>query len=178
LTYVNLERPTPHPDQEDIDKIRDLLKEIRDILTDFVENDFQRLSQSLITKGVVDPNYFVDFSNKYVPLIRQWIYDADGYIQAHRYDPNFKDAVRSSGFFRPEIDTKKDWLDKVKNFWYRFKHGSSTLVLKCTGVVFEGIDNILESLAKFIPGLEGLIEIKKHIKNVVSAAEVASEALF
>ncbi|MGC2428001.1 MAG: hypothetical protein WA421_13270 [Nitrososphaeraceae archaeon] len=107
--------------------------------------------------------------------LKQRIHDADGYIQTHRYDPNFKDAVRSSGFFRPEVDTKKGLFDKIKNnLWYRFKHKSPRLALRCAGVLFEEIDSILESLAKFVPGLEGLIEIKKHIRNGLSAAEVAS----
>jgi hypothetical protein len=73
---------------------------------------------------------------------------------------NVKDAVRGSGFLRRQIDTKKDWLDKVKKLWSRFKHGITRSAFKCAGVLFEGIDNTLESLAKFIPGLEALIEIR------------------
>lgn len=171
-----MERPDPHPDQEDIDKIRSLLNEIKDILVDFINNDFRRLSQDLVTQGIIDENYFNDFKNNYVPIINQRMYDLDGYIQTHRYDPSFKDAVRGSGFLRPEVDTKKSGFDRIKTLWNKFKYKSTRLALRCAEVLFEEIDTILESLAKFIPGLEGLVEIKKHIKNGISAAEVASEA--
>lgn len=176
MNFHKMERPSPHPDQEDIDKVLELLKEIRDILTEFISNDFQRLAQSLITQGIVNVNYFNDFKNTYIPIINQRAYEMHGYIEAHRYDPDFKEKVRSCGFFRPEVDIKKERLSGLRSFFSRFKNGPTRLALRCARVLFEEADTILESLAGFVPGLHGLIEIKKHVHNGVSAAEVASDA--
>lgn len=176
MIFIKMERPSPHPDQDDIDKVLELLKEIRDILTEFISNDFQRLAQSLITQGIVNVNYFEDFKTTYIPIINQRVYDAHGYIEAHKYDPDFKEKVRSCGFFRPEVDMKREWLSRVRNFFTRFKNGPTRLALRCARVLFEEADTILESLAGSVPGLHGLIEIKKHVHNGVSAGEVALDA--
>ena len=48
-------------------------------------------------------------------MIKQRIYDADGYIVAHRLDPAFKDAVRNNVVFGP-ILIQKHWGSLMPNF--------------------------------------------------------------
>ena len=74
-----MERPEPHPDKEDIDKTSYLLNEIKDILVDFISNHFGRLCQNLTYQGILDENYFIDFTDKYAtnqtaPIRCRWIY--------------------------------------------------------------------------------------------------------
>ncbi len=169
------ERPKPHPDQDDIDKIPNFLKDIRDVITEFINNDFRRLSFSLVVNNFVNEDYFNDFTNTYIPIITQHIHDAIGYIDTHRFDLDLIDAIRNCGFMRPDVDIKRKAFDFIKNMWNTIKGKSVKLALNCAEVFFEEIDTILESIGKFVPGLEALIEIKKHIKNTLSASKVALE---
>jgi hypothetical protein len=159
----NAHTPDPNPDQEDITQIIKLLTEIKDMLTDFINNDYKRLCANLVARGIVDKNYFDEYKNNHVPLIRQRMNDAIGYIEAHRYDPGFKNSVRNNGFFRPEGNTKKSRFNKF-GIWLvdKIKKKPIKFALKCAEVLLEEMDTILESLAGFVPGLEAVIEIKKH----------------
>ena len=109
-----------------------------------------------------------------LPIINYTINEAKGYIDHHRYDPAFKDGLRNVGCLGPQLRFKKRWFDKFKNIWNRIKNGSIQIARRFAGVLLNEIDLILGSLAKVIPVLEPLIEIKEHLKNAISAYEESS----
>jgi hypothetical protein len=125
-----LSRDFEHPEQEDIDEIIRLLKEIRDLLTGFIYEDFERL----VHRDFADDASF--FRQHYAPAIKQNIYDAIGYINAHRYDPAFKDGVRNIGFFSPDVRTKKRWFSRIKDIWNRVKGGPIKIARRIADVSF------------------------------------------
>jgi hypothetical protein len=156
------------PDQKDIDKIKSLLEDIRSLLERFINEDFERLAAPEFSDEV----NFV--RSEMLPIINYTIRESQGYIDHHRYDPSFKDGLRSVGFLAPQVDFKKRWFDKFKTMWDQIKRGPIQIARRFAGVLFDEIDTILGSLAKVIPVLEPLIEIKEHLKNAVSAQEARS----
>jgi hypothetical protein len=156
------------PDQKDINKIKSLLEDIRSLLEGFINEDFEHLA----TPEFIDEINFV--RAEILPIIHHTLNESQGYIDHHRYDLSFKDGLRTVGFLAPQVDFKKRWFDKFKSTWNQVKRGPIQIARRFAGVLFDEIDTILGSLAKVIPVLEPLIEVKEHLKNAVSAQEARS----
>jgi hypothetical protein len=153
----------------EIDRIIPILYDIRDILEHFINEDFERLVDSNF--GNISP----DLKTIGIPIIRTRIDEAVTYLDSRRYDPTFRDALGNFGFTRPEIEIKISFFDKVKHAWQRVKNGPVRIARKCASVLFDEMDTILGSLAKIVPVLEPIIELKEHMRNAMSASDVLEE---
>ena len=132
--------------------IKEIALKARRTVRLFFTFSYKKLCVSLIARGILDNNYFDEYKNNHVPLIRQRMNDAIGYIEAHRYDPGFKNAYVIVVFFRPEGHTKKSRLNKFGTWLVdNIKKKPIKLALKCAEVL-EEIDAILESLVDLCLG--------------------------
>ncbi len=72
--------------------------------------------------------------------------------------------MRSVGCLGSQLSFKKKWFGIFTNIWNQIKKEPIKIAKRFAGVLFDEIDTILGSLAKIIPVLEPLIEIKEHLK--------------
>jgi hypothetical protein len=166
---VSRERDFRHPEQEDIERIIKTLDDVRDMLIQFIDRDFQRL---------VHPDFrddVVAVKDDFKSIIKQKIFNAQGYLEVHRYDPEINDKVRNADLSGVQGERKTNFLRKIKDKFFQVLADPWTdIARKFVNVTFDTIDTYLKSASGFLPGLEAITEIKEYMKHAINASETLS----
>ena len=156
------------PTEKEINEIRDLLKEILAHLNSFIEKDYPELGHPA----------FVDMDKEFRPdmfrILEERFNEADSYIKERARNEVFLVSMGNVGFSGKELTLKQKALKKAKEIYEKLRTKGKEIWRKFAPVFLDFIDDILDSLAKAIPVLEAVAEIKKYFKNSINAAIATS----